>query len=193
MNLLNKKLYLLAMIAFLGLSACDKAEIPTENAPSEGHEHAAKADDHADEKAHAGEQEHGHEEHAHDEHAAKGPTSLDELPEGVNVVQHEMILLNNAMIGVYTMIIANELSGIPAAIHGVHAARELTHGALTGGQYQPPKNSADLEGFEKLDDAFHDDLVKLVKAAQSNDLELTTKTYAEVIQGCTTCHTEYRY
>lgn len=187
MNRLKKHLFLLVTLALLGLNACNKTEAPQENPASEADEHAK-----ADEKEHAHD-EHAHDEHGHGEHAAKGPTSLDELPEGVNVVQHEMILLNEAMIGVYTMIIANQLSGIPAAIHGVHGARDLTHGALTDGKYQPPKNSEDIEGFEKLDDAFHDQLVELVKAAQSNDLELTTKTYAEVIQGCTTCHTQYRY
>lgn len=196
MKIFQPQLLLILAMALLALSACEKAEAPPESATSEATAEPHTADAHHDEAAHKGDEptdEHGHDEHGHDEHAGKGPASIDELPEGVNVVQHEMILLNNAMIGVYTMIIANQLEGIPARIHSVHGARELTHGALSGGEYQPPKNSADVEGFEKLDEAFHDQLVELVKAAQADDLKLTTQKYAEVIQGCTDCHTQYRY
>ncbi|MCA9531936.1 MAG: cytochrome c, partial [Myxococcales bacterium] len=45
----------------------------------------------------------------------------------------------------------------------------------------------------QLDDAFHSDLVQLVRAAQQNDLELTTTRYAKVVEGCTNCHVQYRY
>ena len=216
MNALNRTLLLLLVMALTALSACDNAKTAGDPAPSAASagadkkaaekldeeekdddddddehdhddEHAKKAKDH--DHSHV-EGEHGHD---HDNYAVKTPESADDLPDGINVVGHEMLLLNNAMIGVFSLIIANQLENIPATIYSVHDARDLTERTLAAGKYKTPKNSDDLDGFMKLDEAFHDDLVELVKAAQKDDLKLTTEKYADVIQGCTDCHTQYRY
>jgi cytochrome c556 len=75
----------------------------------------------------------------------------------------------------------------------VHGARMVTEEALKKGGYKPPKNGADLDAFVKQDEAFHDELVKLLKASKANDLPATTKQLGVVLEGCTNCHTKYRF
>jgi hypothetical protein len=50
-----------------------------------------------------------------------------------------------------------------------------------------------MEGFAKMDQAFHEDLRGLVKAAKDDDLEEATTRYRDLVQGCTDCHTKYRF
>ncbi|MCA9529498.1 MAG: hypothetical protein KC543_05130 [Myxococcales bacterium] len=140
MKPLHRILPLVVIAAALGLGACNKEEAPRERT-------AATASPKVDTRATA---EHGADEHGHAGPAAKAPP-LSAGPEGVNAVQHEMLLLNDAMVAVFTLIIANELDGIPAKIHSVHDARDLTHAAIADGRYKPPKRSEDVAGFEKLD------------------------------------------
>lgn len=209
MNAMNRTLLILLVMALGALSACDNAKTPGDPAPSAA---SAEADNQAPEKHDDDDDDHDHDDehaekpkgdhhshvegehgHDHDNYAVKTPESIEDLPEGINVVEHEMLLLNNAMIGVFSLIIANQLENIPATIYSVHDARDLTERTLAAGKYKTPKNSDDLDGFMKLDEAFHDDLVELVNAAKKDDLKLTTEKYADVIQGCTDCHTQYRY
>jgi hypothetical protein len=120
------------------------------------------------------------------------PRSLDELPEGVNAVHHEIQLLNTAMHNTLTLIANDQLEAIPGQIKDVHPARQLTQKAIETGQYEPPVNADDMEGFAKMDEAFHEDLRGLLKAAKDDDLEEATTRYRDLVQGCTDCHTKYR-
>lgn len=207
MNAPTKWLSLTLMVALPALSACKKIEktdgpdttraVESDAQTSENSKRDAHTSDEQKKAEPANTNDDDEQRDVHSDHkdaqATSGPTSLDELPDGLNVVQHEMLLLNDAMIGVFSLIINNKLEDVPARIHSVHSARELTHSAVTGGQYKPPKNSEDIHGFEKLDQAFHADLVELVKASKQDDLKLATEKYADVMQGCTNCHTQYRY
>ena len=38
-----------------------------------------------------------------------------------------------------------------------------------------------------------DELVKLLKASKAKDLPATTKQLGVVLEGCTSCHTKYRF
>ncbi len=111
----------------------------------------------------------------------------------LNPVQNEMRLLHEATRDWVTAIANNTLDTIPEDIHKVHGARMVTEDALKKGSYKPPKNADDLDGFIKQDEAFHDELVKLLKASKAKDLPATTKQLGVVLEGCTSCHTKYRF
>lgn len=121
------------------------------------------------------------------------PKTLDDLPKGTNVLQHEMRLLNTAMRNTLTLIANDQLEGIPAQIKKVHPARQLTVKAIEKGAYTPPKNGDDMQGFKRADDAFHQDLKGLLEAAKQDDLEAATDHYGKLVDGCTSCHTKFRF
>lgn len=120
------------------------------------------------------------------------PSSASAAPPA-NPVQAEMRLLNEAMRDAVTAIAYNDLASIPKAIHGVHLAREVTAKALADGAYRPPKRASEVAAFEREDEAFHDELVKLVKASRAGDLPAATHQLGVVLDGCTACHTKYRF
>lgn len=121
------------------------------------------------------------------------PTSLDELPEGVNAAQNEMRLLNTSMQTILTLIANDQLGSVEAEIKKVHPARKLTVEAIQKGLYEPPQNADKMEEFEALDDKFHQNLKGLLKASKKDDLKLAAKKYGDLVQGCAECHTKFRF
>lgn len=121
------------------------------------------------------------------------PKTLEELPEGVNAVQNEMRLLNTAMRNVLTLIANDQLDGIPKEIKKVHPARQLTMKAVKKGVYEPPVNAEKMDEFKQLDDEFHKSLKGLLKASKNDDLQAATDHYSDLVQGCTDCHTKFRF
>lgn len=130
-----------------------------------------------------------HEHHEHGLHAQESA----KLPLGVNAVQNEMRELSVAMNQIMLAVANNDLKTIPPAIQRVHGARQLTEQALSSGKYKLPKNADKLAAFIKEDDAFHGELVALVKASKANDLNVATKQVGRLMNGCTSCHTQYRF
>ncbi len=136
--------------------------------------------------------------HSHDDsaHGHEGPAAAaPSAPTGpvTNPVQSEMRILNEVTRDWVTAIAQNQLDGIPAGIHKVHGAREVTDKALKDGKYKPPKAGTNVDDFIKQDEAFHDELVKLLTASKAKDLTATTKQLGVVLEGCTDCHTKYRF
>ena len=145
-------------------------------------------------------------EHGADAHSAGHPAAEAQaapatgamalIPPGppANPVQAEMRLLNEATRDWVTAIAQNSLAAIPAGISRVHAARQVTDDALQRGEYSPPKGGAAARAaFIEQDEAFHGELVTLLRAAQANDLEAATRQLGVVLQGCTSCHTKFRF
>ncbi len=132
--------------------------------------------------------------HHHDENTdtTKTPVASTAAP-AANPVQAEMRALHEATRDWVTAIANNDLASIPRGISRVHAARMVTEKAVESGAYKPPKAGADIEAFKKQDEAFHDELVKLLKASKANDLPAATKQLGVVLEGCTSCHTKYRF
>lgn len=114
-------------------------------------------------------------------------------PAGLNPVQHEMILLADAMNVIMLAVANNNLQAIPPAIQEVHSARMVTEEALLSGKYQPPKNSKNVQAFIKQDEAFHDELVTLMKAVKADDLRAATRQVGVIVNSCTSCHVQYRF
>lgn len=110
-----------------------------------------------------------------------------------NAVQAEMRALHEATRDWVTAIANNDLASIPPGISRVHSARMVTEQAVEAGAYRPPKESDNLEAFKQVDTAFHDELVKLLRASKANDLPAATKQLGVVLEGCTACHQRFRY
>jgi hypothetical protein len=183
----TKTLVVVCILALGAVSACDKQQEAPPEEPAKASAPEAPAVDES-----AGDDPAG-DDPAGDEKVGQSPTSLDELPEGVNVVQNEMQLLTTAMQTTLLLIANDQLEGIPAQIKKVHPAKVLTHEAIEKGVYAPPKNSEKIDEFVKMDDAFHDDLRGLLKASKQDDLQMATEKYGDLVQGCTSCHTKFRY
>lgn len=164
-----------------------EAEIATE-AGHEGHVAPPAHDAHAGHAAPAG---------ATDPIAAQQQraalASTEKVPEGLNAVQNEMLLLEAATRDMVTAVANDQLAAIPPLLHGVHGAKDLTAKAIAAGEWKPPKNADDVAGFVAMDEAFHGELVKLLKAAQADDLPAATKQLGVVLDGCTSCHEQYRF
>ncbi len=131
-----------------------------------------------------------HEHAGEHDHGAAQPSAL---PAGVNPVQNEMRILHEASRDWVTAIANNNLPAIPDGIRKVHGARTITEQALESGSYSPPKNPGDLEQFKKQDEQFHERLVQLMRASEAKDLPRATRELGNVLQGCTDCHTKYRF
>lgn len=119
--------------------------------------------------------------------------SADAAIAAPNPVQAEMRALHQASRDWVSAIANNTLDGIPSSIGTIHQARMVTEQAVTAGQYHPPKNGSLLSEFAKQDEAFHDELVKLLRAARAKDLPATTKQLGVVLEGCTACHQRFRF
>ena len=121
------------------------------------------------------------------------PDSLDELPDGVNVVQYEMRLLTAAMQNILQLIADERLDEIHDQIRGVHPVYDLTHQAIDEEVYRPPANPDRIDDFVEMDDDFHDELRELVGAANDDDMEGVTEQYGRLVDGCASCHGEFRF
>lgn len=129
----------------------------------------------------------------HAEQAASSPSaSPTALPDGVSPVQNEMRLLHEAMQGSVTAVANDDLGAIPHALHRVHQARGMTEAAIEDGSYRPPRNGEDVEGFVRMDEAFHHELEQLVRAARSGDSAATGQQIGVVLSRCSGCHERFR-
>ena len=110
-----------------------------------------------------------------------------------NAVQKEMQALHQLVVTALVAIENDALATIPAAIHQVHEAKGETEKAITTGAWKPPRADATVSDFVKTDEAFHGELVKLLQASKKNDLAATTRQLGAVLEGCTSCHTRFRF
>lgn len=124
---------------------------------------------------------------------AQAPVTATAAGASANPVQNEMQLLHEAARDWVSAIANHTLGVIPVSIGKVHGARLLTEQAVQAGRYRPPKNGAALADFVKQDEAFHGELVKLLRAARANDLPAATQQLGVVLTGCTSCHLRFRF
>lgn len=149
-----------------------------------------------DHKGHDKGHDHGHDHGAAPPSAAApgaSAASATALPPPKNPVQAEMRALEEAARISVSAIANNRLSEIPPALHRVHSAMEATEKALEKGDYKPPKNPDKVADLKSTDEAFHGELVKLMRAANANDLPGATKQFGVVLEGCTSCHQKFRF
>ena len=111
----------------------------------------------------------------------------------LNAVQREMQALHELVVTSLVAIEAGKTDIIPAAIHRVHEARGETEKALTSGAWKPPRADATVADFVKTDEAFHAELVKLLRSSKQNDVTATTRQLGAVLEGCSSCHVRFRF
>jgi cytochrome c556 len=111
----------------------------------------------------------------------------------LNAVQREMQALHELMVISLVAIENGKTDVIPAAIHKVHEAKGETEKAITSGAWKPARTDATVADFVKTDEAFHDELVKLLRASKQNDVTATTRQLGAVLDGCTACHVRFRF
>ena len=127
-------------------------------------------------------------EHSTDHGHVPSPVALA----AKNPVQAEMRLLSEAMEATVRGIGSGDVREVEHALHQVHAAKEKTEAALKDGSYHPPKNGDKLARFAELDEAFHQELERLVEASRSNDVTKTTEALSNTLRACQPCHSEFR-
>jgi cytochrome c556 len=127
-----------------------------------------------------------------------GDTKADAVPkattkgEDKNPVQREMILLHEAMRDSVTAIAMGDVRSLPKKLHAVHTASGDTKDAAKGGAYKPPKNPGKMDEFLRLDEAFHKEMISMVKAARKNDVEQTARLHGALMTRCHGCHATFR-
>lgn len=109
-----------------------------------------------------------------------------------NPVQVEMQLLQAAMQSAVAAVAAGDVTGLPRQFHEVHLAAEKTMKATGAGAYVPAKNPDRLARFQALDEAFHKEMITLVKAAKKNDVDTTATQVGVLLTRCHGCHSEFR-
>jgi DNA-binding GntR family transcriptional regulator len=115
-----------------------------------------------------------------------------EATTSVNPVQLEMRLLRDAMRSAVDSISDGDVRGLPERLHAVHVAAGDTRAALEKGDYVLPSGADQVEAFIALDEAFHRDLVEMVKAAKKNDVAATAEHFGVLMNHCDGCHVRYR-
>lgn len=121
--------------------------------------------------------------------AAQSPTPV----KPPNAVQREMQKLHELVVVSLVAIENGKTDVIPEAIHRVHEAKGETEKAITAGMWKPPRADSTVADFVKTDEAFHDELVKLLRASKQNDVAATTRQLGVVLEGCTSCHVRFRF
>jgi len=109
-----------------------------------------------------------------------------------NVVQTEMRMLTQILEATVRGIGAGDVSGIDEQLHELHGAKEATTAAVKGGTYKLPKNSENVAAFEQMDEAFHEQLVGLVKASRANDVPAAAEALGQIVRSCNGCHAMFR-
>jgi cytochrome c556 len=123
--------------------------------------------------------------------AVAGPEARGGPPP--NAVQKEMRLLEAAMQESVAAIAKGDVRLRPKLLHAVHTAGGDTSAALKSGAYKLPQRPNDVTGFLALDEAFHKEMITMVKAARKNDVATTATQFGKLMARCHGCHATYRF
>lgn len=131
------------------------------------------------------------------EHADHAAHAVPAAPAGdaagpANVVQTEMRMLQQVLEATVRGIGAMDVRGIDEQLHALHGAKEATTAAVKSGAYKLPKNAENVAAFEQMDEAFHKDLVGLVKASRANDVPAAAEALGQIVRSCNGCHAMFR-
>lgn len=129
--------------------------------------------------------------HEHAPPAETATPAADALPPG-NVVQTEMRMLTSILEHTVHGIGVGDVRPIEHELHRLHEAKAATEAALKSGAYKLPKNPEGLEGFEAMDEAFHEQLGALVTASRANDVPAAAEALGAIVRGCPACHAAFR-
>lgn len=113
-------------------------------------------------------------------------------PPKESALQKEMRLLEDAMKTAVSAIANGDVRGLPKLFHGVHLASGDTKKDVVAGKIKLKKNADRVDAFIAMDDAFHKQMITLVKAAKKNDVDKVAREFGGLVARCNGCHALYR-
>ena len=124
---------------------------------------------------------------AHPEHHASAGHA-----QSVNPLIEEMITLDAVFRDVVSGVAVSDGKRVHEALEKMHGSMERTHEGVHQGTVTLRKNADRLPQFIEKDRQFHHGLEELAAAAHRNDGPAMLKLTKELLDGCVSCHREYR-
>ncbi len=124
----------------------------------------------------------GHEHGSHQEKKDNGASPLTE----------EMIKLDAVFRDVVSGVAMGDGRRVHAALETMHGTMEKTHEGVHRGTVVLRKNAGRLNEFIARDKQFHEKLEQLAHAAQINDQKAMVGLTKELLDGCVSCHHDFR-
>lgn len=104
----------------------------------------------------------------------------------------EMRALDSVFREVVSAVAIGDGHRVHQALEGMHGKMEKTQEALHAGHVKLRKNADKMAEFEKMDKEFHANLEKLAKAAHKGDRQNMTALTKKLLDGCVSCHNQFR-
>lgn len=124
----------------------------------------------------------------HSQHkAAKNAASS-----GSGALVEEMKALDAVFREVVSAVALGDGHRVHQALETMHGRMEKTREALHAGEVKLRKNASKAAEFEKMDKAFHADLESLATAAHKGDQKNMTAVTKKLLDGCVSCHNQFR-
>ena len=124
--------------------------------------------------------------------AIRTRASAEQL-ESKNLIQKEMLALDSALKVTIDAIVLNELGRIHPAFEEAHRIRQQVEQAIKGDRkILLPRNQKRFKEFVRLDNKFHRDLERLLKAAKKNKMAAVQRQTHLLLDACVRCHAIFR-
>jgi cytochrome c556 len=124
-------------------------------------------------------------EHEHGSHPERKDNGASPLIE-------EMIKLDAVFRDVVSGVAMGDNRRVHEALETMHGTMEKTHEGVHHGTVVMRKNADRLNEFIALDKRFHEKLEQLAHAAQINDQKVMVGLTKELLDGCVSCHRDFR-
>jgi len=124
-------------------------------------------------------------EHEHGSHQERKDTGASPLIE-------EMIKLDAVFRDVVSGVAMGDGKRVHEALETMHGTMEKTHEGVHHGTVVLRKNAGRLNEFIARDKQFHEKLEQLAHAAHGNDQNAMVALTKELLDGCVSCHRDFR-
>jgi len=111
---------------------------------------------------------------------------------GANPLIEEMMTLDSAYREVVSAVALGDSARVHKALESMHGTMEKTHEGVHTGTVTIPRNAARIKDFVKMDEAFHEKLESLARAALRNNQKEMLRTTKLLLDGCVQCHQMFR-
>lgn len=109
-----------------------------------------------------------------------------------NALIEEMLLLDTAFREIVSAVAVSDGGRVLKALEPMHGAMEKTHEGVHHGAVHIPKNADRVREFVNMDKLFHKDLESLATAAKKNDGKAMLTLSKKLMDGCVSCHQQFR-
>lgn len=109
-----------------------------------------------------------------------------------NALVEEMRALDGVFREIVSAVALGDGHKVHQALETMHGKMEKTQEALHTGHVKLRKNASKAAEFERMDKEFHANLEKLAGAAHKNDGPNMTLLTKKLLDGCVSCHKQFR-